>query len=116
MFGCSHGFGFGVCELVARNSFMALYPHEDCRARIVEETSVVGKDKVASKRLGGCKCNSGMPLRRYPVVYVGCVVGETRAGGVAIVMDDQSDVADNRTVAAFVGDSDAVSSVVIEGA
>ncbi len=94
---------------------MALYPHEDCRARIVEETSVVGRDKVASKRLGGCKCNSGKPLRGYPVVYVGCVVGETRAGGVAIEMDDQSDVADNRTVAASVGDSDAVSSVVIEG-
>ncbi len=49
------------------------------------------------------------------MVYVGCVVGETRAGGVAIVMDDQSDVADNRTVAASVGASDAVSSVVIEG-
>ncbi len=49
------------------------------------------------------------------MVYVGCVLGETRAGGVAIVMDDQSDVADNHTVAASVGDSDAVSSVVIEG-
>ncbi len=81
----------------------------------MEETSVVGRDNVVSKRLGGCRCSSGKPLRGYPVVYVGCVVGETRAGGVAIVMDDQSDVADNRTVAASVGDSDAVSSMAIEG-
>ncbi len=94
---------------------MALYPHEDCRARIVEETSVVGRDKVASKRLGGCKCNSGKPLRGYPVVFVCCIADEIRAGGVAIVMDDQSDVADNRTVAASVGDSAVVSRMAIEG-
>ncbi len=49
------------------------------------------------------------------MVFVCCIAGEIRAGGVAIVMDDQSDVADNHTVAASVGDSDAVSSVVIEG-
>ncbi len=29
--GCSDGFGFGVCELVARDSIGALYPQEGCR-------------------------------------------------------------------------------------
>ncbi len=33
-------------SLPGARSFVALHPHEDCRVRIVEETSAVGRDKV----------------------------------------------------------------------
>ncbi len=32
--GCSGCFGYGVLELVARDSFVLWYPQEDCRARL----------------------------------------------------------------------------------
>ncbi len=53
------------------------------------------------------------------VACVSCVGGKTRAGsmvgGVAVVTGEWTDVSDNRTVTASVGDSAAVSRVVIDG-
>ncbi len=45
---------------------------------------------------------------------VGCRAGSV-VGGLAIVIDERSDVRDNRTVAASVGDFVPVSRVVIDG-
>ncbi len=72
----------------------------------MEEAGAVGRDKVrfrnkiTSKRLGGCNCSSGKASRACPVACdgddVGCVARETRAGsmvgGVAIATDERSDV------------------------
>ncbi len=56
------------------------------------EAGAVGRDKarfrnkIASKRLSGCKYSTGKATRACPVACVGddvgCVVGETRAGSV----------------------------------